>query len=448
MNPAQPAGRLNGGPAGARRRRAAAGISGLLLATTLAGCGGGADGEPGPEHSVFFGVLAGGQDPLGAEPSAAGPLDFQVTTGAADSPWAGVLAAAERANAPGTFTSFAGAEFAPGPHHPARTLIFRGPQLPESLPAAPVAGDPEPLWRWMDELRDQGLESLAVPEPMPAPDPAGAAPITDAATSSEASAPMGASPTADAAGPALDAAAAERGLRNEPLWQIAGALDAARAAWLQGVVLESTQGINPFQVGIVAARGSGLTGVWAEENTRAAVYDALRRRETFATSGPRITLRLTAGAVPMGGDLLPEGGNPRFVARASSDPRGAPLARLQIIKGWEAQGEASERRYDIACGDGQTPDPVAGRCPDPAGGRADDCAAMAAGAAELSATWQDPDFQAGAEAYYALVAIERPSCTRSAAAAREPGDGPDAGQRALPPGRAWSSPIWYHGSIR
>ena len=120
---------------------------------------------------------------------------------------------------------------------------------------------------------------------------------------------------------------------------------------------------------------SGLTGVWAEENTRAAIFDAFRRKETFATTGPRIQVRffagyglesaaaerdvaaLYAGGTPMGGDLLASGGQvPVFVAWALRDPMGAPLDRLQIIKGWIDEGKARERVFDVACARGASVD--------------------------------------------------------------------------------------------
>ena len=129
---------------------------------------------------------------------------------------------------------------------------------------------------------------------------------------------------------------------------------------------------------------SGLTGVWAEENSREAIYKAFRRKETFATSGPRMKLRLFAGygfdadmlddadglsrayqqGVSMGSDLLPGAGAPSLLAWATRDPNSAPLQRLQIIKGWTVNGEHNEQVYDVACSDGGQVDPTTHRCPD------------------------------------------------------------------------------------
>ncbi|MCB1844111.1 MAG: DUF3604 domain-containing protein, partial [Halioglobus sp.] len=151
---------------------------------------------------------------------------------------------------------------------------------------------------------------------------------------------------------------------------------------------------------------SGLAGVWAEENTREAIYGAFRRKETFATTGPRIKLRFFAGfdfdetllaspdltatayrsGVTMGGDLQADGGRtPAFLVWAMADPLAAPLQRVQIIKGWLENGEHREQVFDVACSDGREVDPASGRCPDN-GARVDlsDCSISAdVGAAEL-----------------------------------------------------------------
>ena len=129
---------------------------------------------------------------------------------------------------------------------------------------------------------------------------------------------------------------------------------------------------------------AGLAGIWARENTRAELFDALRRRETFATSGPRIAVRLFAGfdfspadaagdlgrvgyakGVPMGGELTAKAGagSPVFLVRAQQDPLEAPLERAQIVKVWRRGDETHERVFDVACAGGGAPDPVRHRCP-------------------------------------------------------------------------------------
>ena len=287
-----------------------------------------------------------------------------------------------------------------------------------------------------------------------------------------------------------------------------------REAYLNGLRLEEERGINPFRFGLVGAtdnhagagpgresdfftaggapqvgssipfdpprpdgrlysasplgalRGaSGLTGVWAEENTREAIYDAFRRKETFATTGPRMRVRFFAGydypddladdpdllarayagGVAMGGELAAPGSRaPRFLAWASRDPSSAPLARLQVVKGWIDGGEAHERIYDVACSDGLTVDETTHRCPDN-GARVnlDDCSISAdAGAAELRTLWTDPDFDAAQRAIYYVRVLENPSCRWSTWDAVRAGVEPRPDLPATLQERAWSSPIW------
>ena len=217
----------------------------------------------------------------------------------------------------------------------------------------------------------------------------------------------------------------------------------------------------------VATHGSaGLTGLWAEENTRAALFRALRRRETFATSGPRLRVRFFGGfglaqeigqsrapvaasyahGVPMGGVLTGAAGSaPDFFVWAMRDPRSGRLQRAQIVKGWLEDGEARERVFDVVCSDGLEPDPDSHRCPDN-GARVDlaDCSTSRdRGAAELRTVWTDPDFDAGQPGFYYVRVLENPSCRWSTWDAVRAGIEPNP---VLPPviqERAWSSPVWY-----
>jgi hypothetical protein len=211
---------------------------------------------------------------------------------------------------------------------------------------------------------------------------------------------------------------------------------------------------------------SGLAAVWAEENTREAIYAAFRRKETFATSGPRIRLRFFAGhdfdqsllndpaavrraydtGVAMGSDLAgPVDGSPGFLVWAMADERSAPLQRLQVIKGWEKNGETFEKVFDVACSDGGRVDPDSQRCPDNgAWVSAEDCSLAAdVGARELKTVWQDPEFEPGVQAFYYVRALENPSCRWSTWEALRAGEEPRSDLPRTIQERAWSSPIWY-----
>jgi len=210
---------------------------------------------------------------------------------------------------------------------------------------------------------------------------------------------------------------------------------------------------------------SGLAGVWAEENTRESIYDAFRRKETFATSGPRLQVRFFAGfdiaaglsstgrinrlyatGVPMGGDLLGQGDSaPEFFLWATRDAHSAPLQRLQIIKGWVNEGESQEQVFDVACADGLEVDPVTHRCPDN-GATVDisDCSISEnLGAAELEAVWTDPGFDPAQRAFYYVRGLENPTCRWSTWDAVRAGVAPREGLHPTIQERVWSSPIWF-----
>jgi hypothetical protein len=230
------------------------------------------------------------------------------------------------------------------------------------------------------------------------------------------------------------------------------------------VELEEGEIYHPFPFHLWGA--SGLAGVWAEENTREAIFDAMRRKETFATSGPRIRLRFFGGfdfdedmlsdgdvvarayadGVPMGGDLIAGGGGaPSFLLWATRDPNSAPLQRLQIVKGWVEDGAAVEKVFDVACSDGLEPDPMSARCPDN-GARVDfsDCSiSTGLGAGELRKLWTDPEFAADQRAFYYLRVLENPKCRWSTWDAIRTGVEPRPDIPATIQDRAWSSPIWY-----
>jgi len=224
--------------------------------------------------------------------------------------------------------------------------------------------------------------------------------------------------------------------------------------------------IYPFTTAITNG-ASGLAAVWASANTRESIFDAMRRKETFATTGTRIKVRFYGGAglaeldpadpelvavaydvgVPMGGDLPggTAGEAPSFLVWALQDTMAAPLQRVQIIKGWESGGETAEQVYDVACSDGLEVDPATHRCPGN-GAVVDlsDCSAGAdVGAAELKAVWTDPDFDPAERAFYYARVLENPTCRWSTWDALRAGKAPRQDFPATIQERAWSSPIWY-----
>jgi len=209
---------------------------------------------------------------------------------------------------------------------------------------------------------------------------------------------------------------------------------------------------------------AGLAAVWAEENTRESIYAALRRKETFATSGPRIKVRFFAGyglpddldkradavkqayakATPMGGDLQAQrSGAPRFLVMAVRDPNAGYLQRAQIVKGWVENGIPKERIFDVACSDGLKVG-ANGRCPDN-GAKVDLKTCQPdrfKGDVALSATWTDPTWNPKQRAFYYVRVLENPSCRWSTWDALRNGTPPNPHMAATIMERAWSSPIW------
>jgi hypothetical protein len=289
----------------------------------------------------------------------------------------------------------------------------------------------------------------------------------------------------------------------------------AREALKRGLMLEAKFGTNPYKFGMVGATdshtalataeeenffgksvsvepskervahpfiksklgeisgdmsvASGYQGVWATENTRAALFDAMARKETYATTGPRIPVRFFGGwdysdddlrsrapafrgyekGVPMGGNLPPasEGKSaPTFMVYALRDPVGANLDRIQIIKGWlDKDGETQERVFDVAVSDGRKID-ADGRCRTPVGNTVDLEAANwtnTIGAAELASVWTDPAFDPKLKAFYYARVIEIPTprwvlYDKVRFGAEVPKEAKLIGQE-----RAYTSPIWY-----
>ena len=475
-----------------------------------------------------------------------GSIDPNLVDQIAKDAWTDTIRAAEAFNDPGDFTTFVAYEFTSstddrGNLH--RNVIFQGA---DRLPAMPFSRfhsqNPEGLWDWMDGLRKNGIEALAIPH-----------------NSNGSNGQM--FKLVDWASNPVDDEWASKRIRNEPLvevtqvkgtsethpvlsdtdewadfeimpYRVATTLASepkgsyAREALLDGLALAEASIANAYQFGLVGAtdthvgassldesnffskvglldadgarRGSvplsegeaeivrsagrvnvqeingqdyatgayetwsasGLTGVWAEENTREALYEALRRKEVFATSGPRIKIRLFAGydydendeivdryakGVPMGAELHgADGRAPVLVASALQDPSSAALQRLQIIKGWVDGGQTYEEVYDVACSDGGQVDPKTHRCPDN-GATVDitDCSiTQNVGAPNLDVVWQDPDHNPRHRAFYYARVLENPTCRWSTWDAVKAGVEPRPDLKKTLQERAWSSPIW------
>ncbi|MDX1425809.1 MAG: DUF3604 domain-containing protein, partial [Kiloniellales bacterium] len=212
---------------------------------------------------------------------------------------------------------------------------------------------------------------------------------------------------------------------------------------------------------------SGLAGVWARENTREAIWDAMARKEVYATTGGRMLVRVFAGwdfepaevhrpdfarqgyqrGVPMGGDLnaAPEDAAPRFMIRVLRDPDGANIDRIQMVKGWlDANGEAQEKVFDVACAGREIVD---GRCDGAVGDTVDVANATytnTIGRAVLGAFWEDPEFDPAQRAFYYVRVLEIPTPTWIAYDEKVFGrrDAPDEALRKHQE-RAYTSPIWY-----
>jgi hypothetical protein len=214
---------------------------------------------------------------------------------------------------------------------------------------------------------------------------------------------------------------------------------------------------------------SGLAAVWARENSREALFDAMERKETYATTGPRILVRFWGGwefepadantrlpartgyskGVPMGGELqnAPQGKAPTFLVGALKDPYSGNLDRIQIVKGWlDRKGNTHEKVYDVVWGDADRRQPGEDGGLPPVGSTVDVAAATwtnTIGDPELITVWKDPDFDPAEPAFYYARVIEIPTPRWTAHEARFFGVEAPAGAPMVTQERAYTSPIWY-----
>jgi hypothetical protein len=242
-------------------------------------------------------------------------------------------------------------------------------------------------------------------------------------------------------------------------------------AQIDGTVERRMAGVMAFgTLDVRLENPGGLTGVWAEENTRASLWDAMYRKETFGVSGPHIKVRFFGGwgynkdilnatdwvhqsyggGVPMGGDLpsMPEGGKgtaPTFVVWAVKDPTSANLDRIQIIKGWTENGQSFEKIFDVAWSGDRKPDKWSGRVPAIQSTVDLEKATYtnSVGSTELKTVWTDPEFDSSLHAFYYARVLEIPTPRWTLIQAVQAGVPPPDVVPLTGQERAWTSPIWY-----
>jgi Protein of unknown function (DUF3604) len=410
-----------------------------------------------------------------------------------------------------------------------RNIFFKDcSKVPEMPFSALDSYHPEDLWIWMDGQRKAGHELLAISHNAnlsdgrmyPTDVDSKGRPIDAAwATSRERNEPLiemkqmkGTSETHPLLSPNDEFANFEimSFLLGNPQGRIPHIVGSyTRQALKDGLTMQDTKGFNPYKLGFAAGSDShntavpyrqnnffgqagftdgtpqlrlsgrvfsgmdpriigtgGLTGVWAEENTRASIFEAMHRKETFAVSGPHIKVRLFGGwgynadmiadkdwiktgyanGVPMGGDLPPPTSKaPTFMVWAVKDPTSGNLDRIQIIKGWTKSGQSFEKVYDVVWAGDRKPDKFTGIVP-PIGNTVDVADATytnTIGSVELKAVWSDPHFDPSLHAFYYARVIEIPTPRWTTIQAKQLGVAPPDVVPATLQERAWSSPIWY-----
>ncbi|MEQ9519692.1 MAG: DUF3604 domain-containing protein [Parvibaculum sp.] len=458
-----------------------------------------------------------------------GEGDESVTIAQARSTWEKIVEVANRHNKPGEFTTFAAYEYSPplpdsGKIH--RNIIFRNATVPADAISAFDARTELDLWRMLSEGCEAPCDFITIPhnpnkswgltfashtidgdvytvddwkmrdavEPL--------VEVFQIKGNSECSLGFGA--TDEECGFEQFLPVCEEGQETGCIFATSMARDGLKI----GLALEEEMGFNPLDFGMIGStdahnsnpgdaeeydyRGAaalftgtanqrlmgsrggrqvtrqnpgGLAVIWAPENTRDALFDAMERKEVYATSGTRIRLRFFAGpgydeslmnadnpveaayaqGVPMGGSLSLSGEEtPGFFVSALRDPLSAPLDRVQIVKGWVENGDVKEIVYDVACSGGRTVDPATRRCPALAASvDLTNCAIdQDQGAPLLETVWRDPAYQAGQRAFYYARVVEASTCRWSTYDALRLGVAPADDLPATITEMAWSSPIF------
>jgi hypothetical protein len=486
--------------------------------------GGAAAGGMRPQGGLMARIMGSGFRSHPPEPVAELTTD-QVT----EAQWASVVADADKYNRPGEFTAFAGYEWSPTPdgNHYHRCIIFLGPEYPDRAFSSQDSMKARDLFAFIDAQRAAGADSVVIPHN---PNLSGGLTFADSDEDgglmtrdfaemrarnellAEVTQIKGTSETHPDLSPDDPFANFEivRHVQRGEERPIEGSY--IRDAYGRGLEIAARVGVNPFAFGLVGdtdshaslsnneednyvgslgenddpqrpdelltrqnpvlsaptaiISASGITGVWAEENTRESIFAALKRKETFATSGPRILVRLFAGwdfsedlleqddwvatacadGVPMGGDITGagDGQSPRFVVEAVKDAQGANLDRVQIVKVWFDGETSRERVFDVAWSGDRTPD-ASGAAP-AVGDTVDVTTATYAndiGAATLQTVWQDPEFDPSQSAVYYARVIEIPTPRWTTYLAVRNGLPLPEALPATLQERAWTSPIFY-----
>ena len=446
--------------------------------------------------------------------------------------WKDILEATERNNEPGKFSTIPAFEWSGAPKggNLHRNVFFRDMNVPEKVMSYIDINREDGLWKWMEGLEGKGMRVLAIPHNsnaskgmmFAAVDGEGK-PIDRAyAEARSRFEPLiemmqikGNSEVHKKFWPTDEFADFE----NANSIQDYSARtytkgNFVRDGVIQGLAYEQSLGVNPYKYGFVGGTDShngtpgntaednfmagshgaadatvelrrtsevggwvkgndlnpgALTGVWAESNTRGAIWDAMRRREAFATSGTRMKVRFFggwsyasdivkgpdmikaayAGGVPMGADLskAPAGKSPTFVVWAMKDPDDANLDRIQIVKGWvDAAGAKHDRVFDVVWSGADSRKRGAGGKVPPVGNTVDTRTARyenTIGSPELAAVWTDPEFDPSVRALYYVRALQIPTPRWSTYDASRAGLPLVDGVPATVQERAWSSPIWY-----
>lgn len=453
-------------------------------------------------------------------------LDPEIT----GSVWKQNIAIADQYNKPGKFTAFVSYEWTSMPNNQNlhRNVFFRDSvHVPIAPYSAIDSQHPEDLWAWMDAQRKAGNEVLCISHnanlsnglmfPIEVDskgrpiDAAWAAERLNNEPLTEIKQVKGTSETTPELSPTDEFAGFELmnyliGIDNSKSNPHGSYV---REAYRNGLSMQDTRGYNPYKFGLVGAGDShntasaysqsnyfgdhgmidptpearlsgkvvsgmtviqtgtsGLGGVWAEENTRASIFDAMKRKETFGTSGVRIKVRMFGGwgyapedlnsndwvktgyakGVPMGGDLpSSKGPAPTFIVWAVKDPEDGNLDRIQIVKGWSKSGQSFEKVYDVVWSGNRQPDPQTGQLT--AVGNTVDVKNASytntIGAVELKKVWTDPDFEPKLNAFYYARVIQIPTPRWSTFDAKKLGVAPPTTVPSSIQERAWTSPIWY-----